>query len=39
MREDSRTGGVIHSTRTVGGGAGLPVPAVQQRPPRMFPQH
>ena len=39
MREDPRTGRVIHSARTVGGGAGLPVAAAQQWPPHTFPQH
>ena len=38
MREDSRTGGVIHSARTVGGGAGASVPAAPQESPHMFPE-
>ena len=29
MLEGSRTGGIIHSARTVGGGAGWPVSASQ----------
>ncbi len=27
MREDPRTGGIIHSVRSVGGGAGVPFPS------------
>ena len=38
MPENSRTGGVIHSARTVGSGARSSVPATQQWPPHMFPQ-
>ena len=38
MREVVRNGSVIHSARTVGGGAGSRVPATEQRPPHMFPQ-
>ena len=38
MREGSRTGGIIHSARTVGGGASSPVPTAPQGPPHMFPQ-
>ena len=38
MREGSRTGGVIHSARTVGGGAGSSVTVTQQRTPHMFPE-
>ena len=32
MRGDTRTGRVIHSTHTVGGGAGSPVHAAHQGP-------
>ena len=39
MREVSGTGRVIHSVRTVGGGAGAPVHAAQQGPPHKFPEH
>ena len=38
MHEGVCTGSVIHSARTVGGGAGSHVTAAQQRPPHMFPQ-
>ena len=38
MHEGARTGGVIHSARTVGGGAGLHVTAAEQRSPHMIPQ-
>ena len=38
MHEGVRTGSVIHSARTVGGGAGSRVPAAGQRRSHMFPQ-
>ena len=38
MQEGARTGSVIHSARTVGGGVGLCVPAAERRPLHMFPQ-
>ena len=38
MRGVVLNGSVVHSARTVGGGAGSRVPATEQRPPHMFPQ-
>ena len=38
MHEGARTGSVIRSARTVGGGAGSRVPAAPQRSPHIFPQ-
>ena len=38
MQEGARTGSVIHSARTVGGGAGSHVTAAEQRSPHMIPQ-
>ena len=37
MYEAARTGSVIHSARTVGGGAGSHVTAARQWSPHMFP--
>ena len=37
MHEGARTGGVIHSARIGGGGAGSHVTAAPQRSPHMFP--
>ncbi len=38
MREVVRAGSVIHSARTVGGGAGSRIPVTEQRPSHTFPQ-
>ena len=38
MHEGMRTGSVIHSARSVGGGAGPRVTAAPQRSPHMLPQ-
>ncbi len=38
MHEGVRTGSVTYSARTVGGGAGSCVPAIEQRPLHLFPQ-
>ena len=38
MHEGMRTGSVIHSARSVGGGAGASVPAAPQESPHMFPE-
>ncbi len=37
MHEGVRTGGIIYSARTVGGGAGSHVTAAEQWPPHTFP--